>query len=80
MKDFRIEMLFAYSVDDGTQYLGWYHGTVRKVMNEKTNCVRIEWDRDCLGEQNVNISDHKLVVGNWNPKRGDERWLEGVLD
>ena len=34
-KDFEIEMLFAYHGDDGTQCLGWYQGTVQKIINEK---------------------------------------------
>ena len=68
VKDFRIEMLFAYNGDDGTQCLGWYQGTVQKVINEKTLRVRILWDEECLGESDVRTSDHKLVKGNWNPK------------
>ena len=44
LKGFHIEMLFGYSGDDGTQYLGWYHGTVQDIVNEKTNRVIIKWD------------------------------------
>ena len=54
-------MLFAYNGDDGTQCLGWYQGTVQKVINEKTLRVRILWDEECLGESDVRTSDHKLV-------------------
>ena len=68
LKGFNIEMLFAYNGDDGTQCLGWYHGTIKKVINSKTRRVRIEWDEECLGEGDVQMSDHKLVNGNWNPK------------
>ena len=35
LKRFRIEILFGYSGDDGTQCLGWYHGTVQEVVHEK---------------------------------------------
>ena len=35
LKEFHIEMLFGYSGDDGKQCLGWYHGTVQEVVNEK---------------------------------------------
>ena len=29
LKGFHIEILFGYSGDDGTKFLGWYHGTVK---------------------------------------------------
>ena len=45
-----------------------YHGIIQQVVNEKTNRVRIKWDEECLGEDDVRVSDHKLVLGNWNPK------------
>ena len=77
MNDFRIEMLFAYSGDDGTQCLGWYQGTVIKIVNTQTNRVRIEWDSECLGDRDVKTSDHKLVPGNWNPKEAKKGgWRE----
>ena len=59
LKDFRIEMLFAYNDDDGTQCLGWCQGTVQTVINEKTLRVRILWDEDCLG-----VSDVRTFI-NW---------------
>jgi len=43
---------------------GWYHGALRKIVNEETNHVRIEQDKDCLGGHNVKVLDHKLVVEN----------------
>ena len=77
LNDFRIEMLFAYSGDDGTQCLGWYQGTVIKIVNTQTNRVRIEWDSECLGDRDVKTSDHKLVPGNWNPKEAKKGgWRE----
>ena len=42
LKGFHIEMLFGYSGDDGAQCVGWYHGTVQEVFNEKSNHVRIK--------------------------------------
>ena len=66
---FHIEMLFGYSGDDGTQCLGWYHGTVQGVVNEKTNCVRINWNAESLGEHDMKMTDQKLVLSNWNPKK-----------
>ena len=41
--------MFEYIGEDGLQCLGWYHGTVQKVVNAKTNRVRIKWDAECLG-------------------------------
>ena len=33
LKELHIEMLFGYSGDDGTQFWGWYRGTVQEVVN-----------------------------------------------
>ena len=67
MKGFHIGMLFGYSGDDGTQCLGWCHGTVQEAVNEKTNHARIKWDAEYLGEHDVRVTDQKLVISNWNP-------------
>ena len=58
---FRVEMLLAYNGDDGTQFLGWYQGTVQSILNEKNRRVRIKWDEECLGEGDVRVSNHKLM-------------------
>ena len=44
MKGFKLEMLFSYNGDDGTQCLGWYHGVVEEVLNVKTSKVRVRWN------------------------------------
>ena len=44
LKGFHIYILFGYSGDNGTQCLGWYHGTVQEVVNENKNRARIKWD------------------------------------
>ena len=62
-------MFFSYSGDDGTHCLGWYHGKVQEVVNEKKNRVRIKWYAECLGEHDVRVTDQKLVRSNWNPKK-----------
>ena len=69
LKGFHIWMVFGYSGDDGTQFVGWYHGTVQEVVNEKTNRVIIKWDTECLDEHYVGVTDQKLVISNWNPKK-----------
>ena len=69
LKGFHVEMLFGYSGDDGSQCLGWYHGTVQEVFNEKTNRVKIKWDSEFLGENDVRMTDQKLVLSNWNKKK-----------
>ena len=68
LKDFDIEMMFSYNADDGTLCLGWYHGKVVKILNEKTNSVSIRWSESCLGEDDTRVSDHKLLPGYWNLK------------
>ena len=63
--------------DDGTQCLGWYQGKGKKNLNAKTRRVRIEWDESCLGEDDVRVLDHKLIMGNWNPKNAKKGgWRE----
>ena len=67
LKDFHIEMLSPYNGDDGTQCLGWYQGTIKTILNEKTRRVRIEWDEACLGEGDVRRLDqlHAAKKGGW---------------
>ena len=57
-----------HNANDRTLCLGWYHGKVIKILNEKTNCVRIRWNKSCLGEGDTRVSDHKLLQGYWNLK------------
>ena len=77
---FRVEMLFAYNGDDGTQCLGWYQGTVQSILNENNRRVRIKWDEECLGEGDVRVSNHKLMRGNWNPKVAKKGgWRENLV-
>ena len=68
----------TYNGDDGTQCCGWHHGTIKKVINIKMRRVRIEWDEDCVGEGDVQMSDHKLVNGNWNPKTAKKGWWRNM--
>ena len=54
---------------EDTQCLGWHHGTVQEIVNEKTNRMRKNWDAEILGENDVKITNQKLVLRNWNPKK-----------
>ena len=69
MKDLKIETTFEYPGVDGAKCLDWYQGKTIKVMNEKKSSVKIEWDESTLAESNVQFSVHKLMPGNWNPKK-----------
>ena len=77
LKGFRIEMRFQYTDDNGSQCVGWYHGTIKKVMNADRFRVKIKWDDDCLGEDDVKETIQELQPKNWNPKRpGVGAWRE----
>ena len=77
LKGFRIEMRFQYTGDNGSQCVGWYHGTIKKVVNAEKFRVKIKWDDDCLGEDDVKETTHELQPKKWNPKRpGVGAWRE----
>ena len=69
MKGLKIEITFEYPVVYGAKFLDWYRGNIIKVMNEKKISVKIEWDESTLAESDVQFSVHKMMPGNWNPKR-----------
>ena len=69
MKDLTIEMTFEDPVVDGAKCLYWYQVKIIKVMNETKFSVKIEWDEITLAESKVKFSVHKMMQGNWNPKR-----------
>jgi hypothetical protein len=43
---FPIEMMFEFTNDDGSTYLDWCHGEVKRIVNENRNIVEIVWDDD----------------------------------
>ena len=69
MKGLTIEITFKYTGVDGVKCLDWYQGKVIKVMNETKFNVKIEWDESTLAESDVQFSVHKMMPGNWNPKK-----------
>ena len=56
---FKIEMLFEYDNDDGTRYLDWCNGVVDSIINERTRCVTIKWNKDSLGPNDSDTSRKK---------------------
>ena len=57
---FEIEMRFSYPRDEGSLLYNWYHGKVVKVLNVKTQRVKIQWDEECLADDDAGISAHQL--------------------
>ena len=69
MKGLTLEMNFEYPGVDGAKYMDWYQGKIINVTNETKFSVKIEWDERTLAESDVQFSVHKLMPGNWNPKK-----------
>ena len=69
MKYLTIETTFEYPGVDGSKCMDWYWGNIIKVMNETKYSVKIEWDESTLAGSDVQFSVHKLMSGNWNPKK-----------
>ena len=71
LKGFKIEMLFEDFEADGTVCLEWYHGVVKSVLNAKSGMVMVEWDDECLHEEDkktMKKTKERLMVTKWNPK------------
>ena len=62
-------MTFEYPGVDGTKCLYWYQGNIINMMNETKFSVKNEWDESTLAKSDVQFSVHKLMPGNWNPKK-----------
>ena len=77
---YKIEMLFEYPSDDGSQYLDWAHGVVTGIVNEKTRRVEIEWDDECVAEGDYSTSKDVLFIRKWNPKKVEAgAWREYLI-
>ncbi len=50
----------------------WYQGKVTKVVNPKTDWVRIKWDDNCVVEGDNNVTDQLLKACCWNIKNPRE--------
>ena len=69
MKGLKIEINFEYPGVDGAKCLDWYQSKVIKMTNETKFSVKIELDASTLAKSDVQFSVHKMMPGNWNPKR-----------
>ena len=69
MKGLTIEMTFECPGVDGDKCLEWYQGEIIKVINETKFSVKIEWNERTLAKSDVQFSVHKLMLGNWYPKK-----------
>ena len=64
---FQIEMMFEFADEDGSPYLDWCHGVVKRIVNKDKNIVEIHWDDDSPGTEFANVTKQVLVGRKWNP-------------
>ena len=69
---YEIEMLFSGTDDAGEAFVNWYHGVVKKLLNEKSRRVLIQWNEECLGSEDARTSKHRLGISKWNPENCTE--------
>ncbi len=76
LQGYEIEMLFSYNHTDGTPYLDWAHGKVKKVLNAKYNRVQIEWSGECVNSKDNKVSNHVLAKRKYNGGLIDGAWRQ----
>ena len=80
MKVMKIEITFEYPGVDVANCLEQYQDKIIKVMNETKFSVKIEWDEITLAKSDVQFSAHKLMPGDWNPKKIRKgRWRQYIV-
>ena len=67
-KKFRIDMRFSQPGDSDEKLLDWYYGTVNDIVNKKKRSVKINWDDNCLHENDMKFSNNVLLISRWNQK------------
>ena len=78
---YKIEMLFEYRSDYGSQYLDWANGVVSIIVNNKTRRVEIEWTSECVAEGDESTTIEKLLKSKWNPKTVSAgAWREYLIE
>ena len=60
--------------------MGWYRGTVNKVVNKDKFSVQVKWNEDCLGASDKRSSMVQLKSGNWNPKSARKNAWRQYID
>ena len=77
---FKIEMLFFYTEPDGDKLYNWYNRVVASVVNERTKCVEVTWDLECLGDNDKKVTKEKVLPTFWNPKSKKEKaWRQYLM-
>ena len=67
----KIEQLWEFTEGDGTVVPQWCQGIV--VAVEKNNRVHIKWDKKCLCEGDLMVTQEKFLKTKWN-KQVNEAW------
>ena len=68
-RKFKIEMMFEQVGNGGELIADWYHGVVVSIVNKKKRTVEIEWNDNCLHEDDPKITKHQLLITRYNPKK-----------
>ena len=50
---------------------------MKKIINADKERVKIEWDGNCLGDDDEKVTVQQLKTSKWNPKRpGEGAWMQ----
>ena len=80
-RKFKIEMMFEQVGNGGELIADWYHGVVVSIVNKKKRTVEIEWNENCLHEDDPKITKHQLLITRYNPKKPQKgAWRQYIKD
>ena len=80
-RKFKIEMMFEQVGNGGELIADWYHGVVVSIVNKKKRTVEIEWNDNCLHEDDPKITKHQLLITRYNPKKPQKgAWRQYIED
>jgi hypothetical protein len=72
---FKIDMCFTYGYEDG-EILKWCQGTVIRILREERTyvyvTVEIKWDKECVREEDREVSQDKLMWSKWNSNEHEQ--------
>ena len=63
---YELEMWFGFPNND------WYRGKVIEVKNEKTDIMRIEWNEECIHEDDPKVTVQYLTTREYNSDKTSE--------